>query len=97
MIGFAYPAYASVKAVRTQDTKDDTQWLIYWCVFAAFSIIDFFAGSIMQWFPFYWLFKVAFLMFLFLPQTKGAHYLFYQYLDPLVTAIDESIAKRNNS
>ncbi|KAK5969591.1 Receptor expression-enhancing protein, partial [Trichostrongylus colubriformis] len=57
LIGFGYPAYASVKAVRTRDTKDDTQWLIYWCVFAVFSLIDFFAGSIMQWFPFYYLTK----------------------------------------
>ncbi|VDM55447.1 unnamed protein product [Angiostrongylus costaricensis] len=59
LIGFAYPAYVSVKAVRSQDTSDDTQWLIYWCVFAVFSLLDFFATGIMQWFPFYWLLKVS--------------------------------------
>ncbi|PIO55062.1 TB2/DP1, HVA22 family, partial [Teladorsagia circumcincta] len=81
-------------AVRTKDTTDDTQWLIYWCVFAVFSLIDFFAGSIMHWFPFYYLFKVMFLIFLFLPQTMGAKFLFYEYVDPLVTAIDEKMAMK---
>ncbi|KAK6744220.1 hypothetical protein RB195_011117 [Necator americanus] len=75
-IGFAYPAYVSVKAVRTKDTKDDTQWLIYWCVFAVFCVFDFFAGSIMQYFPLYWLLKAVFFIYLHLPQTMGAGYLF---------------------
>uniref|UniRef100_A0A7I5E919 Receptor expression-enhancing protein n=1 Tax=Haemonchus contortus TaxID=6289 RepID=A0A7I5E919_HAECO len=95
IIGIAYPIYASVKAVRTEDTNDDTQWLIYWCVFATFAIIDFFASSIMQWFPFYWLLKAMFLIFLHLPQTMGAHFVFYVYVDPMVTAIDGYFVKRN--
>ncbi|WKY01096.1 hypothetical protein Q1695_015248 [Nippostrongylus brasiliensis] len=94
-IGFGYPAYMSVKAVRSKSTEDDTQWLIYWCVFAAFSLVDFFASSIMQYFPFYYLAKVIFLIFLFLPQTMGAQYLFENYVDPLVTSIDKSRAKKS--
>uniref|UniRef100_A0A158PC75 Receptor expression-enhancing protein n=1 Tax=Angiostrongylus cantonensis TaxID=6313 RepID=A0A158PC75_ANGCA len=96
LIGFAYPAYVSVKAVRSQDTSDDTQWLIYWCVFAVFSLLDFFAIGIMQWFPFYWLFKMAFLIYLYLPQTMGAQYLFYHYVNPLVATIDEYLGKKED-
>ncbi|EPB73301.1 TB2/DP1, HVA22 family [Ancylostoma ceylanicum] len=55
IVGFAYPAYRSIKAVRSPIKEDDTQWLIYWIVFASFSIIDF---SIFSTVPFYWLFKV---------------------------------------
>ncbi|EPB67463.1 TB2/DP1, HVA22 family [Ancylostoma ceylanicum] len=54
IVGFAYPAYRSIKAVRSPIKEDDTQWLIYWIVFASFSIIDF---SIFSTVPFYWLFK----------------------------------------
>ncbi|RCN42231.1 M protein repeat protein [Ancylostoma caninum] len=54
IIGFAYPAYRSIKAVRSSIKEDDTQWLIYWIVFASFSIIDF---SIFSTVPFYWMFK----------------------------------------
>ncbi|KAK6744222.1 hypothetical protein RB195_011119 [Necator americanus] len=94
LIGFAYPAYASVKAVRTKDTKDDTQWLIYWCVFAVFCLTDYFAASIMQYFPFYWLLKAAFLVYLYLPQTMGAEFLFHKYVSPMVTAIDKYVDER---
>lgn len=87
MVGFAYPAYASVKvtvtshrngmkrphvsrhqalalhfkAIRSGNKDDDTKWLVYWTVFAAFSLADFFAAAIMSVFPIYWLFKVGML------------------------------------
>nr|CAD2191910.1 unnamed protein product [Meloidogyne enterolobii] len=83
LIGFGYPAYCSVKAIRTDTKDDDTQWLIYWTTFAAFSIVDFFAESIYKWFPLYWLAKIIFLLYLALPQTQGAHNLYVQYVDPL--------------
>ncbi|CAJ0598637.1 unnamed protein product [Cylicocyclus nassatus] len=87
-IGFAYPAYASVKAVRTKDTHDDTQWLTYWCVFAVFCLVDYFASSIMSYFPVYWFAKAAFLIYLYLPQTMGAEHMFHSCVNPMVTAID---------
>lgn len=36
LIGFAYPAYMSFKAIQTADAKDDKQWLTYWVVFSFF-------------------------------------------------------------
>ncbi|KJH42373.1 TB2/DP1, HVA22 family [Dictyocaulus viviparus] len=95
LVGFAYPAYVSVKAVRTKKKSDDTQWLIYWCVFAVFSLVDFFASGIMRLFPFYWLFKMIFLIYLYLPQTQGANYIFFEFVNPLVTKIDKWIEKNH--
>merc|ERR1719183_764144 len=40
MIGFFYPAWASFKAIETKQKGDDTQWLIYWTVYAFFSILE---------------------------------------------------------
>uniref|UniRef100_A0A1I7YRE4 Receptor expression-enhancing protein n=1 Tax=Steinernema glaseri TaxID=37863 RepID=A0A1I7YRE4_9BILA len=91
LCGFAYPAYASVKAVRTKEADDDRKWLIYWTVFAFFSIVDFFAESIMGIFPAYWLLKAAFLVYLYLPQTNGAKHFFDSYVDPTITQIDNII------
>ena len=44
-IGFLYPAYCSIQALESGHKNDDTQWLTYWVVFAAFSVIEYFAGK----------------------------------------------------
>ncbi|KAI1718728.1 TB2/DP1, HVA22 family domain-containing protein [Ditylenchus destructor] len=96
LIGFGYPAYASVKAIRTETKDDDTQWLIYWTVFASFSLLDFFADTLMSFMPLYWIVKVLFLLYLALPQTRGAQKLYVRYVDPAVTRLDAIVAKYFN-
>jgi receptor expression-enhancing protein 5/6 len=88
IIGFAYPTYASILAVRSEGTEDDTHWLIYWIVFASFSLLDFFADSVMEVLPVYWLFKAFFLLYLAAPQTKGALRLYHQLIDPAMTKLE---------
>lgn len=62
MIGFAYPAYKSLVALESAHKDDDSKWLTYWVVFAAFSVTEFFSDTLLHWFPVYWLAKVAFLL-----------------------------------
>ncbi|CAI5451621.1 unnamed protein product [Caenorhabditis angaria] len=95
LIGLAYPGYVSVKAIRTEGTDDDTEWLIYWSVYATFSLIDYFASSIWSVFPFYWLAKMTFLMYLYLPQTKGSRVVYNSIVNPLVTAIDKFLEPKS--
>ncbi|VDK54781.1 unnamed protein product [Anisakis simplex] len=97
LIGFGYPAYASVKAVRSRQKDDDTQWLIYWTVFASFTIIDFFVEALLKYFPIYWALKALFLLYLYLPQTYGALALYEKLIDPAITKIDELIEKHYTS
>jgi receptor expression-enhancing protein 5/6 len=42
---FAYPAYCSIRALESTMKDDDTQWLTYWVVFAAFSLVEYFTGK----------------------------------------------------
>jgi hypothetical protein len=44
-VGFAYPAYASFKAIETRSPDDDKQWLMYWVVFACFAMIESFSDQ----------------------------------------------------
>lgn len=57
-VGFLYPAYASIHALESPSKDDDTKWLTYWVVFAIFSVVEYFADTIVGWFPLYWLVKV---------------------------------------
>uniref|UniRef100_A0A0R3S0M5 Receptor expression-enhancing protein n=1 Tax=Elaeophora elaphi TaxID=1147741 RepID=A0A0R3S0M5_9BILA len=92
VFGFAYPAYASVKAIRTPNKEDDTQWLMYWTVFASFSIADSMISGITNSFPTYWLFKAAFLLYLYFPNSNGTQMLFYNIVNPTISAIDDFIS-----
>jgi len=80
LIGFVYPAYKSFEAIETKVKGDDTQWLVYWVIFSFFSIIEVFADFLLYWIPFYYAFKLAFLLWAFLPQTRGAKFLYDSFL-----------------
>jgi receptor expression-enhancing protein 5/6 len=80
IVGFLYPAFKSFEAIETKQKGDDTQWLIYWVVYAFFSIIEVFADFLIYWIPFYYAFKLAFLLWAMLPQTKGAKFLYDNFL-----------------
>jgi len=83
-IGFVYPAYASIIALETSNKEDDTKWLTYWVVFAFFSVMEFFSDIIFSWFPFYWLFKVGFLIWCFLPiQGNGSLVVYNRFIRPV--------------
>lgn len=62
LVGFGYPAYKSFQAIESKHKGDDAQWLVYWVIFAIFSIMEVFADVILYWVPFYYAFKLAFLL-----------------------------------
>ncbi|CAF0984314.1 unnamed protein product [Rotaria sordida] len=84
-IGFIYPAYASVLAVESTATHDDTEWLIYWIVYASFGFAEYIGYSFFHSLPFYWLGKCLFLLWLMLPGEKGGSYILYhRFIRPFV-------------
>lgn len=80
VVGVAFPAYASFKAIETDDKEDDTQWLTYWVIFAAFQLSEALTDIFVSWFPFYYELKLGFLVALQLPQYKLANKLYVEYL-----------------
>merc|ERR1712083_111682 len=71
-IGFVYPAYYSIKALESARKDDGTQWLVYWVVFAAFSVCEFFSDILVGWVPFYWFLKCTFLTWCMSPLNGSA-------------------------
>jgi receptor expression-enhancing protein 5/6 len=102
LVGFIYPAYASFKAIESEQKKDDEQWLTYWVVYSCFEIVEVFVDILLYWIPFYHAFKLGFLVWMFLPSTQGASFLFHHFLQPFLKAnechIDGAInSVKNNS
>jgi len=93
-IGWLLPAYLSFKALETKQAEDDIQWLTYWVVFGFFNFLESLALKlVLHYFPFYYVFKTAFVLWLQLPATKGARTLYLSVARPL---LDHS-AKRGTS
>ncbi|CAO3645653.1 unnamed protein product [Mucor hiemalis] len=79
-ISWVYPAYASFKAIESPGKEDDKQWLTYWTVIGFVQMIEYFSDILLYWFPFYYLFKTLFVLYLALPQFKGAEVLYNRFL-----------------
>ncbi|XP_030652585.1 receptor expression-enhancing protein 6 isoform X1 [Nomascus leucogenys] len=78
VIGFVYPAYASIKAIESPSKDDDTVWLTYWVVYALFGLAEFFSDLLLSWFPFYYVGKCAFLLFCMAPRPWNGALMLYQ-------------------
>ncbi len=82
LVGFLYPAYMSFKALNTPEPEDDTQWLTYWVVYAFLNLTEQMTSFFVNWIPFYFLMKVAFLIWCYLPSTLGANVIYKSFLKP---------------
>ncbi|XP_047139649.1 receptor expression-enhancing protein 5 isoform X1 [Hydra vulgaris] len=92
LLGFLYPAYASVKAVESVNKDDDTQWLTYWVVYAAFSIVEYFSDIFLSWFPLYFLLKCIFLCWCMAPFSwNGAHFIYSRFIAPFVIQHEKEV------
>ncbi|KAI9790396.1 MAG: ER membrane protein DP1/Yop1 [Peltula sp. TS41687] len=80
--GFIIPAYYSLQALFSTGKADDTQWLVYWVVYAFLTVFES-AVSAVYWFPFYYTFKFAFVLWLSLPMTSGAQVVFRNFIQPV--------------
>lgn len=71
LVGTVYPAFWTMKSIESKG-DDDKQWLTYWAVFASFTLVDMFSVFIVKFIPFYFLLKIIFLIWLFMPNSHGA-------------------------
>ena len=98
ILGFLYPTYKSFSALEHKATGEVTQWLIYWVIFAFFSIIEVFVDVLLYWIPFYYAFKLAFLLWAMLPRTRGAKFLYDSFLKDFLKSNESKIdAALNNA
>ena len=89
LLGVAYPVFMSFHALESNGLGDDQQWLTYWVVFGLFNMIDQFAGFILHFIPFYYVLKLAVLIWLFHPKSQGATWVYDNYIKEYAGHINE--------
>jgi receptor expression-enhancing protein 5/6 len=103
LVGIVIPSICSIRALETKDPEDDKQWLTYWVVYGLFTFIDLFSGFILKYIPFYFVLKIAFLIWLFFPTFTGATLIYnkivlkiFNKYRPQIDEFEQSIEKKTN-
>ena len=96
LVAVIYPSYWSIKAIESEEKGDDTQWLTYWVVFAFFTVFDTVGGAILQYIPFYFFIKIVFLIWCFLPNTRGATVIYNKILRGCFKKYETRLDELNN-
>ncbi|XP_063167402.1 receptor expression-enhancing protein 4 isoform X2 [Candoia aspera] len=91
LLGTLYPAYASYKAVRNKDVREYVRWMMYWIVFALFMATETITDIFVSWFPFYYEIKMAFVVWLLSPYTRGASLLYRKFVHPTLCSKEKEI------
>ncbi|XP_028940946.1 receptor expression-enhancing protein 4, partial [Antrostomus carolinensis] len=91
LFGLLYPAYASYKAVKTKNIREYVRWMMYWIVFALFMATETFTDLLISWFPFYYEVKMAFVIWLLSPYTRGASLLYRKFIHPTLARKEKEI------
>lgn len=85
-----YAPYMSIKAIRSRDNADDTQWLSFWVINGLLSFFDRFFGHLIDRFlPFYYTAKLAFVIWLMF--FNGAKVVFDTCVSPFMSSYENMI------
>lgn len=91
LFGNLYPAYYSYKAVKTKNVKEYVRWMMYWIVFALYTVVETITDLTLVWFPLYYELKIAFVIWLLSPYTRGASLIYRKCLHPLLSSKEREI------
>jgi receptor expression-enhancing protein 5/6 len=107
LLGTLYPAFWTIKSIENDDLEEQKSWLTYWAVFGSFVLIDMFSPVIVKIIPFYFVFKIIFLIMLFMPGSQVGPFIYGilvkkilgKYEDKIDNAFDQmdEILKHNNN
>ncbi|KAG2030045.1 TB2/DP1, HVA22 family-domain-containing protein [Suillus americanus] len=93
LVGWALPCYLSFKALESPGHQDDVQWLTYWVVFGFFNFLESIAlRMVLYYFPWYFAFKTVFILWLQLPNFRGAQTIYIVVLKPVMSNMSGSRA-----
>ncbi|NXK70086.1 REEP4 protein, partial [Sylvietta virens] len=66
-------------------------WMMYWIIFSLFMATETFTDLLISWFPFYYEVKMAFVIWLLSPYTRGARLLYRRFVHPTLVRREKDI------
>ncbi|XP_059636517.1 putative HVA22-like protein g [Cornus florida] len=97
VFGYAYPAYECFKTVEMNkpDIEQLRFWCQYWILVAMLTVGERIGDTFISWLPMYSEAKLAFVIYLWYPRTKGTTYVYDSFFKPYVakheTEIDRNL------
>ncbi|KAJ4941074.1 hypothetical protein JOQ06_027361 [Pogonophryne albipinna] len=67
------------------------RWMMYWIVFALYTVVEAITDLTLAWFPLYYELKIAFVIWLLSPYTRGASLIYRKCLHPLLSSREREI------
>lgn len=89
-LGIMYPAFMSFKSLDSGDAAGTGYWLTYWIVWSCMTVLEVFE-AVALYIPFYYELKLALVIWLIHPQSKGAEVCFKQFVQPLLKKHEKDI------
>ncbi|KAJ8475875.1 hypothetical protein OPV22_019602 [Ensete ventricosum] len=96
LFGYAYPAFECFKTLEQGqgNTQQLRFWCQYWIIVAILTVIEMPGNFLVSLLPMYGEAKLAFLVYLWYPKTKGTDVVYETFLRPLVMQYEPDIEER---
>ena len=91
LVGTLYPAFWTIKSIENDDLQDQKNWLTYWAVFGSFILVDMFSPIIVKFIPFYFVMKILFLIWLFMPGSNGCKIIYNLIVKKILRKYEDKI------
>ncbi|KAG2220061.1 hypothetical protein INT45_007305 [Circinella minor] len=88
-----YPAYTCFKVIKANDHTQYLPLLMYWVTAMSFIVCEHFADWLLFWIPFYNEVKILIVLWITLPQTKGAIVVYADFIEPILKKHENRIDK----
>ncbi|WOL11220.1 HVA22-like protein g isoform X2 [Canna indica] len=95
--GYAYPAFECFKTLEQQHGNYTVQlrfWCQYWIIVAILTAVEMLGEFVVSLLPMYGELKLAFLVYLWYPKTKGSDVIYDAFLRPIVMQYEPNIEDR---
>ena len=91
LVGTVYPAFWTIKSLEQNIIEEQKKWLTYWVVFGSFIIVDMGSPVIVKFIPFYFVLKILFLIWLFMPGSNGCTIIYHLFVKKIFGYYEDKI------